>query len=63
MTHGIIVPILGSNIWKLLVFYEKKSHFMDIQKNLRSFYKPYDYNFKRISFKHKNIGDISILPC
>jgi hypothetical protein len=32
MTCGIIVPTLGSNIWKLFVFYEKKSYFMGILK-------------------------------
>jgi hypothetical protein len=30
MTCDISVPTLGSNIWKLLVFYEKKSYFMGI---------------------------------
>jgi hypothetical protein len=32
MTCGINVPTLGSNIWKLLVFYEKSSYLMDTLK-------------------------------
>jgi hypothetical protein len=32
MTCGIIVPILGSNIRKQLVFGEKKSYFLGILK-------------------------------
>jgi hypothetical protein len=32
-------------------------------KNLGPFYKPYDYNFKRINFKLKNIGGTRLPPC
>jgi len=37
MTCGIIAPTLGSNIWKLLVFYEKKTYLLDILKLWDSF--------------------------
>ncbi len=49
MTCGIIVPTLGSNIWKLLVFYKKKSYYMGTFENMGPLYKPYDYNFKSIN--------------
>jgi hypothetical protein len=29
---------------------------------MEPFYKPYDYNFKRTNFKHKNTSGISIPP-
>jgi hypothetical protein len=46
-----------------MVFYEKKIIFYGYLKILGPFYKTYDYNFKKINFKHKNIGSTSIPPC
>ncbi len=61
MTCDISVPTLEKyeNYW----YFMKRSHFLWALKNLGPFYKPYDYNFKKINFKHKNIGGISIPPC
>ncbi len=41
----------------------KRSQFYGYFKNMEPFYKPYDYNFKRINLKHKYIGGINIPPC
>jgi hypothetical protein len=46
MTWSIIVSTLGSNISKLLIFYEKKSYFVLYFENMGLLYKPYDYNFE-----------------
>jgi hypothetical protein len=33
----------------------KRGHILWVFENLGPHYKPHDYNFKRINFKHKNI--------
>jgi len=43
-------------LWKEIIFY-------GYLKKLWPLYKPYDYNFNMINFKHKNIGGTSIPPC
>jgi hypothetical protein len=56
MAWSIIISTLSSNIWKLLIFYEKESYFVLYFENMKFFYKSYDYNFKRINFKLKKKG-------
>jgi hypothetical protein len=53
MTCDIFLPILQSNLYKILVFGEKKSYFLDILKICDSLVN-HDYNFKRNNFKYKN---------
>jgi len=61
MTCDISVPTLGS-IYENYWYFMKRNHILWIFKILGPFYKPHDYNFKRINFKHKNIGGTSIPP-
>lgn len=53
VTCDIILPTLGLNISKFLIFNENKSYFIDILKVQDPFIN-HDYNFKNNNFKHNN---------
>jgi len=61
--HVRLVYPLWVQIYENYWHFMKRNHFYGYLKNLKPFYKPYDYNFKRINSKQKKKGGTRVPPC